>query len=162
MACGLIFLGIYVCMFERLVSLFLEVNFDLCGNSQTNKDASGLMKLGGSLTRQEERDCTVSDTSPHVANVGHMVEDMENKMRSTLNEITFGKTKAIENDLRFEKVSVVLVLPLFRWMYRICPPHPPFLLVRLCSTLATHLTGRLTASRQSETNEPCRAPLRPP
>lgn len=42
--------------------------------AQTNKDGSGMMKLGGSLTRQAEQDFTVSDTSPHVANIGHMVE----------------------------------------------------------------------------------------
>eukprot|EP00053_Salpingoeca_punica_P000150 m.27487 g.27487 ORF g.27487 m.27487 type:complete len:272 (+) comp10097_c0_seq2:62-877(+) len=67
---------------------------------ETNKETSGTMKLGGSLTRQDERDLTVSDASPHVANIGHMVEDMENKMRNTLNEIYFGKTKDIVNDLR--------------------------------------------------------------
>lgn len=67
---------------------------------ETNKDGSGMMKLGGSLTRQAEQEFTVSDSSPHVANVGHMVEDMENKMRSTLNEIYFGKTKDIVNDVR--------------------------------------------------------------
>ena len=32
------------------------------------------MKLGGSLTRQKEEDMTVSDASPHVANIGSMVE----------------------------------------------------------------------------------------
>jgi len=37
---------------------------------------------------------------PHIANIGLMVEEMENKMRSTLNEIYFGKTKDIVNDLR--------------------------------------------------------------
>jgi len=67
---------------------------------ETNKDASGMMKLGGSLTRQAEQDFTVSDSSPHIANIGHMVEDMENKMRNTLNEIYFGKTKDIVNDIR--------------------------------------------------------------
>ena len=67
---------------------------------ETNKADSGMMKLGGSLTRQDEKDATVSDASPHIANIGHMVEDMENKMRSTLNEIYFGKTKDIVNDLR--------------------------------------------------------------
>lgn len=67
---------------------------------ETNKEGSGTMKLGGSLLRQDERDLTVSDISPHVANIGHMVEDMENKMRNTLNEIYFGKTKDIVNDLR--------------------------------------------------------------
>ncbi|EDL80908.1 capping protein (actin filament) muscle Z-line, beta, isoform CRA_c [Rattus norvegicus] len=45
---------------------------------QTNKSGSGTMNLGGSLTRQ----------------------DMENKIRSTLNEIYFGKTKDIVNGLR--------------------------------------------------------------
>lgn len=67
---------------------------------ETNKDASGTMKLGGSLTRQQEQDFTVGDSSPHIANIGVMVEDMENKMRNTLNEIYFGKTKDIVNDVR--------------------------------------------------------------
>ncbi|KAI5692642.1 F-actin-capping protein subunit beta isoform X2 [Diaphorina citri] len=67
---------------------------------QTNKIASGKMNLGGSLTRQIEMDAQVSDTSPHIANIGRMVEEMENKIRNTLNEIYFGKTKDIVNGLR--------------------------------------------------------------
>ncbi|XP_058802174.1 F-actin-capping protein subunit beta [Phymastichus coffea] len=67
---------------------------------QTNKSGSGTMNLGGSLTRQVEQDAPVSDTSPHIANIGRMVEDMENKIRNTLNEIYFGKTKDIVNGLR--------------------------------------------------------------
>ncbi|ELW68550.1 F-actin-capping protein subunit beta [Tupaia chinensis] len=47
-----------------------------------------------------EKDETVSDCSPHIANIGRLVEDMENKIRSTLNEIYFGKTKDIVNGLR--------------------------------------------------------------
>ena len=40
------------------------------------------MNLGGSLTRQVEQDAPVSETtSPHIANIGRMVEDMENKIR---------------------------------------------------------------------------------
>jgi capping protein beta len=64
-----------------------------------------MMKLGGSLTRQEERDFTLNDNSPHIANIGHMIEDMENQMRSTLDAIYFGKTKDIVNDLRYVKGS---------------------------------------------------------
>lgn len=45
-------------------------------------------------------DAQVSDTSPHIANIGRMVEEMENKIRNTLNEIYFGKTKDIVNGLR--------------------------------------------------------------
>uniref|UniRef100_A0A5F5PR53 F-actin-capping protein subunit beta n=1 Tax=Equus caballus TaxID=9796 RepID=A0A5F5PR53_HORSE len=70
---------------------------------QTNKSGSGTMNLGGSLTRQMEKDETVSDCSPHIANIGRLVEDMENKIRSTLNEIYFGKTKDIVNGLRAPK-----------------------------------------------------------
>ena len=37
---------------------------------QTNKPRSGTMNLGGSLTRQVEQDCPVSEASPHIANIG--------------------------------------------------------------------------------------------
>jgi capping protein beta len=67
---------------------------------QTNKPGSGTMNLGGSLTRQVEADANVSEASPHIANIGRMVEEMENKIRNTLNEIYFGKTKDIVNGLR--------------------------------------------------------------
>jgi capping protein beta len=58
------------------------------------------MNLGGSLTRQVEQDSPVSEAAPHIANIGRLVEDMENKIRNTLNEIYFGKTKDIVNGLR--------------------------------------------------------------
>jgi capping protein beta len=67
---------------------------------QTSKAGSGTMNLGGSLTRQVESDSAVSEASPHIANIGRMVEDMENKIRNTLNDIYFGKTKDIVNGLR--------------------------------------------------------------
>jgi len=67
---------------------------------ETNKEGSGMMKLGGSLNRQAEQEFTITLSTPHVANIGLMIEDMENKMRNTLNEIYFGKTKDIVNDLR--------------------------------------------------------------
>lgn len=67
---------------------------------QTSKAASGTMNLGGNLTRQVEKDSPVQDGSSHIANIGRLIEEMENKMRNTLNEIYFGKTKDIVNDLR--------------------------------------------------------------
>lgn len=67
---------------------------------QTNKVGSGTMNLGGSLTRQVEQDASVSEASPHIANIGKMVEEMENKIRNTLYEIYFGKTRDIVNGLR--------------------------------------------------------------
>lgn len=52
------------------------------------------------LYTQVEQDASISESSPHIANIGRMVEDMENKIRNVLNEIYFGKTKDIVNGLR--------------------------------------------------------------
>ncbi|KAJ3136528.1 hypothetical protein HK101_003997, partial [Irineochytrium annulatum] len=60
----------------------------------------GSLNLAGSLTRQTEQDLAVEDYNAHVANIGRLIEDMENKMRNSLHEIYFGKTKDISNDLR--------------------------------------------------------------
>jgi len=67
---------------------------------QTDKENSGIMNLGGSLTRQTEIDAPVNDSSPHIVNIGKMVEEMENKMRNTINTIYFEKTRDIVNRLR--------------------------------------------------------------
>jgi capping protein beta len=40
------------------------------------------------------------DATSHVQNVGRMVEDMEIKMRNLLQEVYFGKTRDVVNDLR--------------------------------------------------------------
>jgi len=72
---------------------------------QTNKAHSGQMNLGGSLTRQIESDHQLNESSYHLINMGRMVEDMENKIRSTLNEIYFGKTRDIVSGLRWAQSS---------------------------------------------------------
>lgn len=66
---------------------------------QTNKAGSGMMNLGGSLMRQKESDGSLND-STHIANIGKMVEEMENQIRHSLNTIYFDKTKSILNSLR--------------------------------------------------------------
>jgi len=67
---------------------------------ETETDATGNVTLSGNLTRQQENDYPVSDSSPHVCNIGRMVEEMEIKMRQTLETIYFGKTKDVANELR--------------------------------------------------------------
>lgn len=69
---------------------------------QTNMKGSGMMNLGGSLTRQVELDATLQslDRHPHIANIGRMVEDKESQIRNELHDIYFGKTKDIVNSLR--------------------------------------------------------------
>ncbi|KAJ2478946.1 F-actin-capping protein subunit beta [Coemansia sp. RSA 2131] len=63
-------------------------------------DRQSEINLSGSLTRQDERELLVEDPNAHVANIGRMVEDMEFKMRNSLQEVYFGKTHDIVNGLR--------------------------------------------------------------
>lgn len=42
----------------------------------------------------------MNDNNPHISNIGRMVEDMEMKLRNSLETIYFGKTKDIVNELR--------------------------------------------------------------
>lgn len=65
-----------------------------------NPSTTGTVKLGGSLTRHVEQDCAISEMSPHLVNIGRMVEDLECKMRATINDVYFGKARQIVNDLR--------------------------------------------------------------
>lgn len=91
-------------------------------NIVSNKDTVGEMNLSGSMTRQvcsssapshlnintkyfffciqHEQDAALPDPSSHVTNIGRMIEDMEIKMRNLLQEVYFGKTKDVVNDLR--------------------------------------------------------------
>ncbi len=48
---------------------------------------------------QKEQDGSTSD-STHIANIGRMIEEMENQIRQSLNTIYFDKTKSILNSLR--------------------------------------------------------------
>lgn len=66
----------------------------------TQNDRLGQMNLSGNITRQIEQELLVDDLNSHVVHVGRLVEDMEIKMRNILQEVYFGKTKDICNDLR--------------------------------------------------------------
>mmetsp|Transcript_4015 Transcript_4015/g.6018 ORF Transcript_4015/g.6018 Transcript_4015/m.6018 type:complete len:270 (+) Transcript_4015:59-868(+) len=67
---------------------------------ETETQSTGRVSLAGSLTRQSEKDFEVSEASPHVSNIGRMVEDMELQLRNTIETIYFGKTMDIANELR--------------------------------------------------------------
>lgn len=67
---------------------------------QNQREESGTMDLGGSLTRQDEKDASVPEPGTHIANIGMMLEKMENKIRNTLETIYFGRTADIFNKTR--------------------------------------------------------------
>lgn len=66
-----------------------------------NKSEVGNTNLSGSLTRQTElRSHSVSEQKPYLATIGRMIEDMENDMRSNLNQLYILKTREVVNALR--------------------------------------------------------------
>jgi len=79
-------------------------------NLETETATTGQVNLAGSLTRQDERkDLPLDAANTHISNIGRMVEDMEIKLRQTLETIYFGKTKDIINsELRSALSSAVL------------------------------------------------------
>jgi len=75
---------------------------------ETENTTTGKVSLAGSLTRQDEKDFPVNDQTTHISNIGRMVEDMEIKLRLTLEQIYFGKTKDIVNELRSALSATVI------------------------------------------------------
>jgi len=47
----------------------------------------------------------VDDSHPHIANIGQLIEEMEIKMRNSLQEIYFGKTKVL-----FSPVFIIIII----------------------------------------------------
>jgi len=69
----------------------------------TTSTGAGNVNLSGSLTRQTEDDKKVDAQNTHLINIGKLVEDMEARLRSSLEEIYFGKTKSIISDIRSDQ-----------------------------------------------------------
>lgn len=67
------------------------------------KPEVGDTNLSGSLTRQAEQTCNVDEASPHLTNIGRMIEDMESDMRSNLNELYLLKTREVVNSIRSQQ-----------------------------------------------------------
>ena len=60
----------------------------------------GTFDLSGSMTRQAEQEFPLDNWKSHIVNIGRFVEDMESKMRHSIQDIYFGKTKDIIGELR--------------------------------------------------------------
>ncbi|KAL1522700.1 hypothetical protein AB1Y20_017676 [Prymnesium parvum] len=63
----------------------------------TKGDAS--LKLSGSMTRQAEEKYAGAKDEDHLKNVGRMLEEMENRMRDSLQTVYFGRTKTTVNKM---------------------------------------------------------------
>jgi len=69
--------------------------------SMVIKDATvGQVDLSGNMTKQESKKQTVSATSPHIANLGRMLEEMELRIRNSIEGIYIQKTREVINGMR--------------------------------------------------------------
>jgi len=60
----------------------------------------GEANLSGSMTSQDARTLAVTDASPHIANLGKMLEEMELKIRNSIEGIYIQKTREVVNGMR--------------------------------------------------------------
>jgi len=67
---------------------------------ETHTKYAGRVSLAGNLSRQDEKELPVEESGDHVLNFGRIIEEMEFKLRTTLETVYFGKTKDIVNELR--------------------------------------------------------------
>ncbi|GHJ87646.1 hypothetical protein NliqN6_4048 [Naganishia liquefaciens] len=58
------------------------------------------VSLSGTMTRDLEQVKSLARYDDHIANVGRLIEEQENKMRNSLAEVYFGKTKDVVQELR--------------------------------------------------------------
>ncbi|KAI3996251.1 hypothetical protein MKX01_026719 [Papaver californicum] len=63
-----------------------------------NDESSGNFNLSGSIRRQMNPDLAVADG--HLCNMGKMIEEMESKLRNSLDQVYFGKTREMVCTLR--------------------------------------------------------------
>lgn len=63
-----------------------------------NNQSAGKFSLSGSIRRQMSMNLAVSEG--HLCNMGRMIEEMESKLRNSLDQVYFGKTREMVCNLR--------------------------------------------------------------
>ncbi|CAM8938951.1 unnamed protein product [Rhodiola kirilowii] len=74
----------------------------------TADDSTGTFSLSGSIRRQMNMDLPLADG--HLCNMGKMIEEMESKLRNSLDQVYFGKTKEMICTLR-PPSEVIMKIP---------------------------------------------------
>lgn len=86
---------------EAHYKLTSTIMLRLATDHSTGSHSSGELKLSGSMTRQKEdrQSFKGKERTAHLPNMGRMIEDMENRMRDSLQDVYFGKTKSTVSKL---------------------------------------------------------------
>ncbi|XP_010916996.1 F-actin-capping protein subunit beta [Elaeis guineensis] len=75
----------------------------------TEEKPSGTFNLSGSIRRQMSSDLSVAEG--HLCNMGKMIEEMEGKLRNSLDQVYFGKTREMVCTLRPPPEGIQFRLP---------------------------------------------------
>ncbi|XP_010521115.1 PREDICTED: probable F-actin-capping protein subunit beta isoform X2 [Tarenaya hassleriana] len=75
----------------------------------TDDESSGKFSLSGSIRRQMKMKLAVAEG--HLCNMGRMIEEMEGKLRNSLDQVYFGKTREMVCNLRPPAEAVQMRLP---------------------------------------------------
>ncbi|XVF37276.1 hypothetical protein REPUB_Repub19eG0132200 [Reevesia pubescens] len=75
----------------------------------TDDESSGTFSLSGSIRRQMNMNLEVADG--HLCNMGKIIEEMEGKLRNSLDQVYFGKTREMVCTLRPPSEVVQMRLP---------------------------------------------------
>uniref|UniRef100_A0A9I9DK39 F-actin-capping protein subunit beta n=1 Tax=Cucumis melo TaxID=3656 RepID=A0A9I9DK39_CUCME len=75
----------------------------------TDNNAAGTFSLSGSIRRQMKMKLSVAEG--HLCNMGRMIEEMESKLRNSLDQVYFGKTKEMVCTLRPPSEVLHMKLP---------------------------------------------------
>ena len=81
--------------------------YQLSSTVNLSLESGGGFKVCGSITRANEAEMKVEGgmEAGHVANMGRMVEDLEGKLRSSLELVYFGKTREVIANMREAEVK---------------------------------------------------------
>jgi len=77
----------------------IMLSLDTDHSTKASVPDAGNFKLSGSMTRQTEETLPGTKDDEHLKNVGRMLEEMENRMRDSLQTVYFGRTKTVVNNI---------------------------------------------------------------
>jgi len=77
----------------------IMLSLDTDHSTKSSLPDQGFFKLSGSMTRQSEETLPGTKNDEHLKNIGRMLEEMENRMRDSLQTVYFGRTKTLVNNI---------------------------------------------------------------
>eukprot|EP00906_Rhabdomonas_costata_P026731 RCo038063 len=75
---------------------------------QLRAPGAAALSIHGSLTRQSETELEVNSVQTHIVNLGNLVQEMENRVRTTMDQVYFGKAVEVTDALRSKERIVEL------------------------------------------------------